>query len=142
MKLVRLFYASKVADNFDTSELDSILSDARERNTRESITGVLFFTTSHFIQCIEGDRESVNRLYNDMMVDARHTDLALLTCGEIDERMFPSWQMAYIAPDDIKLEILNKHSSTPEFDPYSITESMAAAMLLLLVKHMESNQEQ
>lgn len=140
MNMVRLMYVSKVEEDFDPSELDDILRDARERNTREDMTGLLFFTTSHFVQYIEGDSKAVNELYRDLMSDTRHTDLSLLVYGSIDKRMFASWKMAYIAPGDIEQEILEKHSIGPSFDPYSITESMATAMLMLLTKHLEEKE--
>ena len=138
MKDVRLLYASTVAEGFDPAELDNILVVARERNSREGITGVLFFTTDCFVQCLEGSRSAVNALYNDMMHDSRHHSLVLMIYHEIDERMFPSWQMAYIAPGDISEEILKKHSLGPGFNPDTVDESMANAMLILLVKHLEA----
>jgi hypothetical protein len=137
MKEVRLLYASTVADNFDPAELDNILEVARTQNAEHRITGVLFFNTTHFIQCIEGARKAVNALYSDMQKDPRHNELILLSYKDIDERMFADWEMAYIEPDDIDEEILEKHSAGPGFDPASIDEDMAEAMLLLLVQHLE-----
>jgi len=138
MKDVRLLYASTVAEGFDPAQLDNILEVARDRNRRENMTGVLFFTTDMFVQCLEGGRGPVNALYNDMMHDPRHHNLVLLSYREIDTRMFESWHMAYIAPGDIEEEILNSHSFGPGFAPETITESMANAMLLLLAKHLEA----
>ena len=137
MNMVRLLYASTVADNFDPAELDNILNEARERNTREDMTGILFFTTSHFIQCLEGDRKAVNMLYNDMMKDPRHHSLVLLSYEDISERMFSSWQMAYIGPNDIEQGILRAHSLTPEFEPCTMDQEWARAVLIMLVGHIE-----
>jgi hypothetical protein len=137
MKDVRLLYASTVSKDFDPAQLDNILHEARKRNGRQNITGLLFFTTQHFIQCIEGSRAAINALYNDMMRDSRHHNLILLSYREIDERMFHKWQMAYIAPGEISEEILNKHSAGPGFTPEQISEDMANAMLTLLLAHLE-----
>lgn len=137
MKDVRLFYASKVASHFDPADLDDILETARERNRRDNITGVLFFTTDFFLQCLEGSRKVVNDLYNELVTDSRHTDLVLLSYDDIDDRMFSDWEMAYIEPNEISQEILKKHSTGQSFDPYKIDEDMANAMLVLLVQHLE-----
>jgi hypothetical protein len=136
MKDVRLLYSSLIADDFDTSELEDILLTARKRNIREGISGVLFHTTDCFIQCLEGSRIAVNKLYNDMMHDTRHHSLMLMSYREIDERMFKGWEMAYIGPGDIEDEILHKHSIGPGFRPETVNESMANAMLTLLAMHL------
>lgn len=137
MKDVRLLYASTVAEGFDPADLDDILATARARNSRDGITGLLFFTTDIFVQCLEGSRQAVNALYVDLMHDPRHHRLVLLSYGEIDERMFSSWQMAYIAPGDIAEDILATHSIGPGFRPETMTESMADAMLILLAGHLK-----
>ena len=137
MHMVRLIYASTVAKDFDPGEIEKIMKVARERNSREKMTGVLFFTADHFVQCLEGDSRAVNMLYNDMMRDPRHRDLVILSYGDIKEPMFASWQMAYIGPGDISNEILAAHTGAAVFNPYDINEAMANAMLILLVKHLE-----
>lgn len=136
-ELVRLVYASTIAGNFDPAELDKILAVAREHNAREAITGVLFFTTDHFIQCLEGSRKALNVLYSDIMGDPRHHDLVLLGYDDIEERMFASWEMAYIGPHDISKKILDKYFLGASFDPYSLDQAAAQAMVRLLAEHLK-----
>ncbi len=137
MKDVRLLYASTVAEDFDPADLDDILQTARTRNAAEGISGVLFFNTSHFIQCIEGSRKAINSLYNDMQTDPRHHDLVIMSYRDIEQRMFSGWEMAYIQPGEISEEILESHSMPPGFNPATIDEDMANAMLVLLLQHLE-----
>lgn len=136
MKDVRLLYSSSVAKGFDPAELDRILKTARARNEKEDITGLLFFSTDYFVQCLEGSRKAVNALYNDLMNDPRHTDLVLLAYDDIEDRMFSSWRMAYIGPGDISEEILSSHSLGQGFNPATIDANMAKAMLILLTRHL------
>ena len=138
MRDVRLLYVSTVANDFDPSELDNILASARERNGREGVSGVLFFTSDSFVQCLEGSVGSVNALYGDLMRDPRHHDLILLSYGEITARMFSSWQMAYISPGEISEEILQEHSIGRGCSPDTIDEAAATDMLRLLVSHIEA----
>lgn len=138
--MVRLIYASTVVDAFDPAEIDDILRAARARNVRENMTGFLFFTTDYFVQCLEGERRAVNRLYADLLRDPRHHDLVILDCAEIRERMFTAWKMAYIGPGDLSENFMQPFLGETGFDPYSLDRVAANELMLLLSKQLKEIQ--
>ena len=76
--LVRLLYVSRAVDLDSAKAIESILETSRAHNLSNGITGVLCYGGGVFLQAIEGGREAVNTLYNHIVSDKRHTDVALL----------------------------------------------------------------
>ena len=93
MKLVRLLYGSRVNQTLTLDIVKSIVASAERRNLALSVTGFLCFDSSHFLQALEGDPQSVNELYHRIARDVRHRDLNLLSYGIISQRAFPQWSM-------------------------------------------------
>ncbi|MEK0272692.1 BLUF domain-containing protein, partial [Vibrio vulnificus] len=60
------------------------------------ITGILFFNSQHFLQCLEGERNTVNQVYRSIINDSRHHNVVILDYSEIDSRDFHDWTMGYI----------------------------------------------
>jgi hypothetical protein len=58
MFLVRLIYASTVADTFKPTDIECILTTARKKNKQHGLTGMLCFNSRYFLQCLEGSRSA------------------------------------------------------------------------------------
>ncbi|MBN2840596.1 MAG: BLUF domain-containing protein, partial [Coriobacteriia bacterium] len=101
MGLVRLTYASRLMPELGPSDLWDILKTAREHNSAAFITGMLCYDAGSFLQCLEGERDTVNALYRAIIADSRHSDVTLLEYGEIEHRIFSRWAMAYLKPEAI-----------------------------------------
>ena len=88
--LVRLMYASRPVPTVDQDELVAILRKSKANNPGLGITGVLCLCLNEriFMQVLEGGRTAVNRLYQRIATDPRHTDVELLSYEEIGERRF------------------------------------------------------
>ena len=56
------------------------------------LTGVLFYENGNFSQILEGRREDVLFLWENIQKDYRHDILHRIEFGEIDQRLFPTWQ--------------------------------------------------
>jgi hypothetical protein len=78
--LVRLLYASRAANGVDADALAAILKRSKEHNPQVGVTGVLCFCANSrvFMQVLEGGRNQVSKLYNEIAHDPRHSDVALL----------------------------------------------------------------
>ena len=96
--LVRLLYASRAAAAVDDDALAAILRQCRANNPALGVTGVLCFSGGLFMQVLEGGRSVVNRIYNGIVADPRHTDVVLLSYEEISERRFAGWSMGQVEP--------------------------------------------
>jgi Sensors of blue-light using FAD len=129
MVLVRLIYASSLVGDLTKADLEQIVTRASENNGKLNVTGVLGFSQSFFLQCLEGSRSSVNSVYRKILNDERHSDVEILSYDEISERDFPAWNMTYIAEVKINRHINVKYSNSPDFTPHKMSGLSAYKML-------------
>jgi hypothetical protein len=133
--LVRLMYASRAVAAIDADELHSILRQSKAANPKHGITGVLCLCPDQriFMQVLEGGRAAVNRLYNRIAADARHTDVTLLAYQEIGERRFAGWAMGQVNMARLNPALLLKYSETASLDPYAVAGTVSMALFDELV---------
>ena len=86
-----------------------------------------------YLQVLEGGRTAVNRLYNRIVADPRHKDVELLSYQQIGERHFAGWSMGQVNVARLNPSLLLKYSATAQLDPYSMSGSVALALLEELV---------
>lgn len=130
MVLVSLIYASKTTDQLKGDGVDNIVQYARKNNAQANVTGLLCFDNNFFLQCLEGPRIAVSQLYAKIIADPRHSDAVLLAYNEIDSREFAEWEMGLALPTKSKRPIFLKHSSTKEFNPFSMSGRSAKKLLV------------
>jgi hypothetical protein len=130
--LVRLLYASR-ADAVTPEVIDSILAQSRAHNPALGITGILCHGGNVFMQVLEGGRDTVNRLYNDIVRDGRHHDVMVLHYEEITERRFSGWTMGQVNLARINPAIVLKYSDRPVLDPFSVSGQASLSMLEELI---------
>jgi hypothetical protein len=95
--LWHLAYASAASEGFTLTDLEDILKIARERNTREEISGILLFEGKSFLQVLEGESERIDALLHIIRRDPRHRRAVLLMREQIEQRSFADWSMGYTA---------------------------------------------
>lgn len=132
--LIRLIYASRVAANVSPTALRDILATSQRNNQRDGITGALVFTGSVFLQCLEGDREMVNKTYHRIVPDDRHKDPQILSFTEVNQREFSSWSMGYLAYTAQNRHHFLRYSPNAQFDPYQCGAASLENMLKDLVE--------
>jgi len=137
MHLVRLVYASRFSKTMNLEELRNILEVSREENPKKCITGVLCYGPGLFLQCLEGPRPEVNELYCKIANDTRNEDVSLLDYGDINERAFEQWSMAYVKADDITEHLIMRFSAGKSFDPFSMTGEQALGFVHALLEEKE-----
>lgn len=132
MFLVRLVYASEVVRPVSDGDLEQILNSARERNLKAGITGMLCFHRKYFLQCLEGSRTEVNKAYQRILKDSRHTNIAILDYQELVVREFNKWTMGYMPESTLTAEINMRYSGTPEFTPFEMLGESCHRMMVEL----------
>ena len=131
--LVRLMYASRAAASVDQEELIAILRKSKANNPPLGVTGVLCFSEGVFLQVLEGGRSAVNRLYNRITSDSRHTQVELLSYAEIGERRFAGWSMGQVDMGRLNPALLIKYSERATLDPFSVSGEVSMALFEELV---------
>ncbi len=94
-QIFSLVYASEEARVMTEDDLDTLLLTSRAHNARHAITGMLLYSSGHFIQSIEGDEAAVQKLFRAIRHDRRHRDVRVLRAGVISERQFADWSMGF-----------------------------------------------
>jgi Sensors of blue-light using FAD len=125
--LTRLVYCSTVRD-LGPGGADALLVQAREKNRKAFLSGVLLFDCNSFLQYIEGDRDQVSSTFITIARDPRHTNLTLISVGSIDERSFPDWTMGYVSGTPALKAVLRQYSPRDDFNPLSLTASAASTL--------------
>ncbi len=131
--LVRLLYASRAAHPVTHESIEAILAQCRMHNPALGITGILCYGGGIFMQVLEGGRESVNALYNEIVRDDRHQSVTVLHYAEISERRFAGWTMGQVNLTKINPSILLKYSEKPVLDPYAVSGAASMALLEELI---------
>jgi Sensors of blue-light using FAD len=91
-----LVYVSAAVTWFSEASLRALLADARPRNERAGITGILLYKDGNFMQLLEGDEAAVRALYAGISADPRHCGLVTLESGHSAQRRFATWSMAFV----------------------------------------------
>jgi hypothetical protein len=91
--LFRLIYVSRVARPTRLADVETIVGTAVPRNAADSVTGMLVYTPSHFLQYLEGDERNVRSTFERIRKDVRHTDVRVLGEAAITARRFEKWAM-------------------------------------------------
>ncbi len=97
--LSSLVYLSNRPADVTAEVIEDILKVAQKNNKRLGITGVLLYSDTQFVQCIEGEYKDLIQLYDVIKLDKRHEQASMLSLSPIAERHFPSWQMGAKAFD-------------------------------------------
>ena len=126
--LVRLLYVSRAVPAVDHEELLAILRKSKANNPALGVTGVLCFSEGIFLQVLEGGRAAVNRLYNRIAADARHTQVELLAYEEIGERRFAGWSMGQVNMARLNPALLLKYSERATLDPYAVSGAVSMSL--------------
>lgn len=130
MYLVRLVYASRATGDMHTHDIVNILESAKRNNAELDVTGMLIFNSAYFLQCLEGGRGAVNRVYEYIAQDKRHEHPLLLDYREITERKFAEWHMGYIGEDKYLAKHLLRYSNSVKFNPFEMSGESAHNLLI------------
>lgn len=120
MNLSRLVYHSQRNRSvaLDTKQL---IATAQRCNSRDSLTGMLHFDGQNFIQVLEGGRAELSATYHRIANDPRHTNLILISCTEVRERLFPNWSMGlHEASNERVKETYMRYFATTRIDPKQV----------------------
>jgi len=141
MYLVRLLYVSKVVKGFNAHDIDALLHSASKHNAQVGITGILAFNGEFFVQILEGERSAVSQLYHHISTDPRHEQLLILTMGEIDERQFPEWSMAYVPISKLSRDLLLRYGIDDGFHPLQMSSMNCLGLLKALRDRLQTPEQ-
>lgn len=108
MDLFTISYRSRAMRKITPEYWQQLEQTSRERNASMSITGVLVFDGTHFIQTIEGPRIAVSSLMQKIQSDPAHGELMPFGVRPITKRFFAGWTMKAISANSLPGHPLSK----------------------------------
>ncbi|MGJ8592935.1 MAG: BLUF domain-containing protein [Aquaticitalea sp.] len=103
--MYQLNYHSKAINGLNLKDLENILETAVTTNATKQITGCLIYHDDSFVQILEGRKEDVLEVYENIKSDPRHHTLIILSQNEVKVRFFEDWNMAYYKPSHDYLQL-------------------------------------
>ena len=120
----QILYCSNSTIPGNEADLDGILSQSRNNNAIDGVTGLLWSNGAHFLQVFEGPDESVSLTWDRICSDTRHCDITVLRDKPIQTREFGHWTMAFRRNDgeadifDNQVRRLVSHASISIRNPF------------------------
>lgn len=93
--MYHLLYVSSATRDLSEEDLAAILESARRNNDAASVTGMLLYLSGSFLQVLEGAKDDVLRIFENISYDDRHSGIITLTQGDIEDRSFDGWTMGF-----------------------------------------------
>lgn len=93
MELHQLIYLSQATGKVTQEDLANILETAKRNNGEIEVTGSLFYNGGWFLQILEGELKTIQKLYNKIERDPRHKNSKILYLEPAKFRTFGRWTM-------------------------------------------------
>lgn len=137
MSLYRLCYASQSIkpDHLIRHDLMDIINAAVVFNTEHHIFGVLYYGQGYFFQCLEGEKEQVDHVFQTrIQLDKRHQNIKVLDCVAIADIQFNSWNMKFAPYEKALMQLFEDHGKST-FNPYLLQPNQLQDFLNRLYLH-------
>lgn len=125
--LIQLTYASRSSSDITPEQVRDIAEISQKNNVKTGITGALVFSDGIFLQKLEGERQTVNQLYEKILKDERHEETVILDYAEILSRDFTEWSMGFLTQIEDNRQLFQKYSATNQFNPYQMNSATLRA---------------
>lgn len=97
MTVHQLVYISQFRTVPDQQQLTELLVQARTKNHRLRISGILLHADGRVMQVLEGEEQAVRDVFAAISRDPRHHKVVTLVDKPVAARQFPDWSMGFVA---------------------------------------------
>ncbi len=119
------------------AELQNILASARRKNARAGVTGALLYNDGNFAQVLEGPLSSVEKIFEVIQCDARHSEVTVVYSGPSVKREFPDWSMAFSGNNADEVNSV----ATEAFKAAFATSEDAGEQMLSVLKNLVTSED-
>ncbi len=85
-------YVSTAAEGLATEELHRLMEDSEIRNNDRDIKGVLLYSEGNFFQVLEGEKQEVIELWDQIQADPRHTNVIQIVGRDLEHKAFDGFK--------------------------------------------------
>lgn len=89
-------YVSTASNYVTKAEIDTLLKDCVTSNKENNIAGILLYSDGNFLQVLEGEKEKVTQLYENIQADDRHHGVLKILGREISEVLYEGYDSNFI----------------------------------------------
>ncbi|TGD82467.1 BLUF domain-containing protein [Hymenobacter wooponensis] len=134
MTIHQTIYISRFHNNPTEEQLTELLQQARLKNHRLLITGILLYASGRVLQVLEGPEQEVREVFEAITHDPRHYQIVTLADIVVPRRQFPDWSMGFTVADPVEYEHITGYVSPdkPLFPLPRAHNANPALMQLLL----------
>ncbi len=93
--IFQLLYVSGASRPITRDDITQILAASRRNNAALDVTGCLLYADQTFIQVLEGEKATVERVAARIRQDMRHRNFMVLVEQHGSSRAFGDWQMGF-----------------------------------------------
>ncbi|EAU40825.1 possible activator of photopigment and puc with BLUF domain [Fulvimarina pelagi HTCC2506] len=94
---------SSIANDLNPKAFRELVADARKRNEKRGIRGVIAYDGRIITQILEGEAETVDKLFKTIRRDGRHSGVVLMSRVDVDDSQFDGFGMANMTPSEVYL---------------------------------------
>lgn len=127
--LETLLYRSEITNRIGPLHMCLLITLARKANFRHNITGKLIYLDHTFVQCIEGEPESISVLWQSLQKDPRHHNVELLARYTVARRRFFETPMLFASSKYYSGYQLDDFEIASPTDMQSMIESCVQAQM-------------
>lgn len=90
-----VLYISERNADIDDKQILELLEKTRRYNSSHGISGCLIHQDGYFMQMLEGERDTVLSLLEQIKLDTKHCNLRIILQDNAQHRIFPEWSMGF-----------------------------------------------
>jgi len=96
MPLHTLVFISRTLRPWSEEEVSALSRASRRNNEQSGVTGLLLYAHDHFLEVLEGPRETIDQTFGRICRDPRHTRIEVLLSAPIRERAYAHSSMGVL----------------------------------------------
>ena len=132
--LHRIIYLSSASKDLTNEEVHNLLLLSKINNKKNNISGLLLFIDGNFIQVLEGDKDTINDLFQKIEKDTRHKNVTKVIEDTIESRQFENWDMGFSVINSKDLKEENDFKNFDFDNIFSKTDFIAETFISIFLK--------
>jgi hypothetical protein len=100
--LSTVYYISSASKSLENLNLKHLYNTSKINNAQQHITGILIYQNGNFLQILEGENKTINKLYRLIKRDNRHTNILQIINKSILAPIFEDYQTGFSIVDNSK----------------------------------------
>lgn len=109
-------YTSKASKDLNRASVELIYATTQQNNTKKGITGILLYGMDTFFQVLEGEKDTILRLYETIKTDPRHHTIYEVMNRPAEDYIFSSYSSVFkVVNNSDELEDIRTYLAKHEY---------------------------